>query len=128
MASEAELNDPQTFAIIGAAMEVHRHLGHGFKESVYHEALCKELAARGIAYVHEPVIPVFYKGEKLTSTFCPDLICFGEVVVELKASSGLTDSDLSQLLNYLKATGIHRGLLINFGTTSLQVKRAKWGS
>lgn len=121
-----EQQDPQTGAIIGAAMEVHRELRHGFKEAVYHEALAMELTARGIPFEHEPVIPVHYKGEKLQSTFRPDFICFGEVVVELKATSSLTDTDRSQVLYYLKATGLKRGLVINFGATSLQVKRARW--
>ncbi|MCA8920059.1 MAG: GxxExxY protein [Planctomycetes bacterium] len=121
-----EEQDPQTGAIIGAAMEVHRELGHGFKEVVYHEALAKELQARGIAFEHEPVISVHYKGEKLQSTLRPDFICFGEVVVELKAVSALTDADRSQVLYYLKATGLKRGLVINFGAPSLQVKRARW--
>jgi GxxExxY protein len=121
-----EADDPQTWAIIGAAQEVHRQLGHGFKEAVYHEALMKEHLARGIPFEHEPTYPVFYKGEKLESCFRPDLICFGEVVVELKAISTLTDADRSQVLYYLKATGLSRGLVINFGGPSLQVKRGKW--
>lgn len=121
-----EEQDPQTGAIIGAAMEVHRELGHGFKEAVYHEALARELLARGIGFEHEPVISVHYKGEKLQSTFRPDFICFGEIVVELKAISGLTDADRAQVLHYLKATGMKRGLVINFGAASLQVKRARW--
>lgn len=121
---DREAQDPQTYAVIGAAMEVHRELGHGFKESVYHEAFMKEAAIRGISLQHEPEIAVFYKGEKLESTFRPDFVCFGDVVVEFKASSTLTDVDFAQLLNYLKATGLRRGLLINFGAKSLQVKRA----
>lgn len=103
MASEEQ--DPQTYAIIGAAMEVHRELGHGFKESVYHEAFMREAASRGIALEHEPDIAVFYKGERPDSTFRPNFVCFGEVIVEFKATAGLTDADLLQLLNYLKATG-----------------------
>ncbi|MBX3461416.1 MAG: GxxExxY protein [Planctomycetes bacterium] len=121
---DREAQDPQTYAVIGAAMEVQRELGHGFKESVYHEAFLKEAAKRGIPLQHEPEITVYYKGEKLDSTFRPDFVCFGDVVVEFKAASTLTDVDFAQLLNYLKATGLRRELLINFGAKSLQVKRA----
>ncbi|MGV9013822.1 MAG: GxxExxY protein [Flavobacteriales bacterium] len=119
-------SDPQTYAIIGAAMEVHSVLGTGFLESVYHEALTCELRLRGIPFTSEVGLPIKYKGEKLLTFFRADLICYGDVVVELKALRALSGVEESQLLNYLKATGIDRGLLFNFGPPRLEVKRMKF--
>ena len=118
--------DPETFAIIGAAMEVHTELGHGFLENVYHAALCRELGLRGIPYRREILVPVWYKGETLSVSYRADLICFGSVVVELKAIQRISGNEKAQLLNYLKATGITRGLLLNFGSRSLQHERLVW--
>lgn len=115
--------DSQTYAIIGAAMEVHRCLGHGFLEAVYQEALARELVLRGIPFEREVELTVFYKGEPLACTYRADFICFGEVLLELKALGALSSIEESQVLNYLKATGKHRALLINFGVPSLQYKR-----
>lgn len=115
--------DPQTHAIIGAAMEVHSILGAGFLESVYHEALIRELEERGIPYEAEVELMIDYKGETLLTFFRADLICYGEVVVELKALGSIGGPEEAQLLNYLKATGIERGLLLNFGAPRLEVKR-----
>jgi len=118
-----EERDPQTFAIIGAAMEVHAHLGHGFLESVYHEAFMIELRDRGIPFRQEVQLPVYYKEHRLATSFRCDFICFEDVVVELKAISMLTTADDKQVLNYLTATRIGRGLVLNFGSASLQYKR-----
>jgi GxxExxY protein len=115
--------DPQTHAIIGAAMEVHSELGAGFLESVYQEALAMELRSRGIPFTTEVELPICYKGERLVTFFRSDFICYGEVVVELKALKVLSGVEESQLLNYLKATGHERGLLFNFGSSRLEVKR-----
>ncbi len=123
MKIDSEQRDPQTYAIIGAAMEVHRVLGHGFLEGVYQEALEVELASRGIPFDPQVKLPVIYKGLPLATFYKPDFICFGCVVVELKALDAITGVEESQLLNYLKATGHERGLLFNFGTPSLQYKR-----
>jgi GxxExxY protein len=115
--------DPETFSIIGAAMEVHRELGHGFLEAVYQEALAIELAARKIPFQREVPVPVSYKGQKLACGYRADFVCHENVLVELKAISQLTGADEAQLINEMKATGMQRALLINFGAPSLEYKR-----
>jgi GxxExxY protein len=119
--------DPQTYKIIGAAMAVHRELGHGFLEKVYRLALPIEFERRGILYAPEVRLPIAYKGVTLATDYFVDFICDDSIIVEVKASSGLTTSDEGQLLNYLKAAKIRRGLLINFGTPTLEYKRRVWG-
>jgi GxxExxY protein len=118
-----EQRDPQTHAIIGAAMEVHNELGPGFLESVYLKALSRELTLRGIPHSLEMELSVFYKGEPLGANFRVDLFCFGEVIVELKAARTIAPVDEAQLINYLTATGMNRGLLINFGSERLEFMR-----
>ncbi|MHC4773362.1 MAG: GxxExxY protein [Planctomycetota bacterium] len=115
--------DPETYAVIGTAMEVHKVLGCGFLETVYQQAMAKELKAREIPFSQETQFPVSYKGEILDCYYQADFICFGNIIVELKALDALSGKHESQLLNYLKATGHKRGLLINFGQKSLQYKR-----
>jgi GxxExxY protein len=115
--------DSETYAVIGAAMEVHRELGHGFLEAVYRAALAREFARRDIPFRAEVELPVFYKGDRLTCGYRADFICFEDVLLETKAISALTSADDAQVLNYLKATRHQRGLLINFGAPSLQTKR-----
>jgi GxxExxY protein len=115
--------DPQTYAIIGAAMEVHRQLGHGFLEAVYQEANAVEYTARGIPFEREVLLVVKYKGIALNCHYKADFICFGEVLVELKALDRLTTREEAQVINYLKATGLSRALLLNFGASSLEYKR-----
>jgi len=115
--------DPETFAIIGAAIEVHRHLGAGFLEPVYHEALRVEFDLKGVPFEHEVALPVTYKGRRLQCSYRADFICYGDIVVELKAIPALTSREQSQLINYLKATGYHRGLLLNFGASRIESKR-----
>ncbi len=117
------LESEKTYAIIGAAMEVHRVLGHGFLEAVYQEALDIEMRERGIPTRREVALPVYYKGRLLSSSYRADFVCYDSVVVEVKATSGLTTVDYAQLLNYLKATGYEVGVLLNFGTRSLEHKR-----
>ena len=116
-------NDPQTFAIIGAAMEVHRELGSGFLEVVYQDALQHELRLRNIPFVHEHSIPIAYKGIALSSLYRADFLCFDRIVVELKAQKSIGEVEDAQVLHYLKATSLKRALLINFGAPSLQFKR-----
>ncbi len=110
----SEGQDPQTYAIIGAAMEVHRELGHGFLERVYQEALAMEFTSRSVPFEREVEVPVSYKGARLNCGYCADFICYGEVIVELKAVSGIDKAHVSQLINYLHATGFRRGLLLKF--------------
>jgi GxxExxY protein len=112
-----------TEQIIGAAMEVHRVLGHGFTEPVYQEALALELALREIPFSEQTELRIFYKGRELKKTFRSDFVVFEKVVVELKASSRLVLADSAQVLNYLKATALNVGLLLNFGVPSLEIKR-----
>ena len=105
----------EVYAIIGAAMEVYNQLGPGFGEAIYQDATEIEVEIRKIPYLPQQEVYVFYKGQQLKSFFKPDLICFEKIVVELKALDRLTSLEESQLLNYLKATGMPIGLLINFG-------------
>ena len=115
--------DPQSHAIIGAAMEVHRELGRGFLELVYQTALALEFQDRGIPFKGQVELPVRYKGRILTCGYRADFVCFEDFLVEIKAISKLTTADDAQLLNELKATEYQRGLLLNFGARSLEVKR-----
>jgi GxxExxY protein len=127
MIKSAEERDPQTYAIIGAAMEIHRQLGHGFLEAVYQDAAVIEFPLRQILFEKEVTLPIQYKGAFLPTRYRADFVCFSEIIVEFKALSRLSSVEESQLLNYLKATGLKRGLLINFGAPSLQYKRLVWG-
>jgi len=118
-----EKRDSRTYAIIGAAMEVHRQLGCGFLESVYQESMALGMTARGIPYPREVEIPVFYKKQRLNALFRADFLCFDSVIVELKALANLSGVEEAQVINYLKATGHEVGLLFNFGAESLEHRR-----
>ena len=113
----------ESFHLVGAALEVHKHIGCGFSEPVYQEAFEEELRLRGIPFEREKVINVTYKGKVLSKSFRPDFVCYDKIIVELKAVSEFTDEHISQVYNYLKASGFKLGLLVNFGTTSLKYKR-----
>jgi GxxExxY protein len=105
----------EVYAIVGAAMEVHNEMGAGYSEAVYQEAMEIELALRNIPFEPMKILRVSYKGHLLIKHFVADLVCYGQVLVELKALNQMTTREESQILNYLKATGLRVGLLINFG-------------
>ncbi|WP_320167913.1 GxxExxY protein [Mangrovibacterium marinum] len=113
----------ESYKIIGACMEVHKTLGCGFLEAVYQEALALEFKSRGIPFEQEPLLEIVYKGQTLNKTYKADFICFDQIIIELKALNKLSNEHIAQTLNYLKATDYKLGLLVNFGTTSLQYKR-----
>jgi GxxExxY protein len=105
----------ETFQILGACFEVYNELGCGFLESVYQESLGLELASLGIPFKAHPRVQVQFKDATLEATFAPDFMCFASVIVEIKAVVGLVNEHRAQVLNYLKASGIEVGLLVNFG-------------
>jgi GxxExxY protein len=113
----------EVYAIIGAAMEVHRELGCGFLEAVYQEALELELQARKIPFVPQKELPITFKGSILKKTYLVDYVAYEKIIVEIKALDQLTTQEEAQVINYLKASGVEVGVLINFGTESLQWKR-----
>ncbi|HPE57958.1 MAG TPA: GxxExxY protein [Bacteroidales bacterium] len=113
----------ESYEIVGACMDVHSQLGPGFLESVYQEALAREFAERNIPFLEQWGIDVYYKGEKLEKKFFADFICYGEIIIEIKAMEGFAPEHEAQLINYLKATQKPLGLLINFGAEKLQYRR-----
>jgi GxxExxY protein len=106
----------EVYAVVGAAIDVHRELGPGFLESIYQEAMEIELSARDLPFVAQQPISVLYKGSTLKKQFFADLVCFGQIIVEIKALPHLSGTEKPQLLNYLKGTGLSVGILINFGS------------
>lgn len=117
------MKDEETKAVIGAAMKVHRELGCGFLEQVYQCALAVELDKQGIPFKREVELPVHYTGVELECSYRLDFICFVDVLVELKALTNMSGIEDSQVINDLKASGLSRALLINFGGRSLEFKR-----
>lgn len=113
----------ESYRIVGAAMTVHRELGSGFLESVYQEAMEIEMSSLQIPFESQVPLNIFYKANPLKKKFAADFVCFGKIIVELKALSGLVSEHDAQVINYLKATGYKLGLLINFGEESLSFKR-----
>lgn len=106
----------ETYHILGACFEVYNEMGCGFLESVYQECLERELTAGKIPFEAQQPIDLVFKGQELQRTFSPDLLCFGKVIVELKAVRRLAPEHRAQLINYLKACGLEVGLLVNFGS------------
>lgn len=111
-----------SFAIVGAAMEVHRVLGPGFLEAVYQAALEHELTLRGIPFEAQKRLDVTYKG-CLVGEYVADIVVDRQIILEIKAISGLNKAHEAQAHNYLAATGLHLAILLNFGTPSLEQKR-----
>ena len=105
----------ESYRIMGACFEVYNQKGCGFLEPVYQQCLEIELALQGIPFSAQQELALDYKGHRLRQTYKPDFICFEKIVVELKAASELTDEHRAQVHNYLKATGLKLGLLVNFG-------------
>ena len=120
---DGEFRDTElTYQIIGCAQRVHRTLGPGFPENVYHKALCLELAKERVPFESEQVFEVYYEGRSV-GAFRADVVVNEKVVVELKALGELDGNHLAQGISYLKATGLNVALLLNFGQKSLQTKR-----
>jgi GxxExxY protein len=105
----------ESYAIMGACFEVYKEKGHGFVEPVYQECMEIELRMRNVPFSAQQALALDYKGTPLKHSYIPDLVCYGKMIVELKAASTLTDEHRAQVLNYLKATGFRLGLLVNFG-------------
>lgn len=108
--------EKESYAIRGAVFEVYKEMGRGFLEAVYHECLEKELSRRKIPFVSQHELKLIYKGEPLEQTYKPDLICYGKIILELKAVKEIAAEHKAQVINYLKATNLKLGLLINFGS------------
>lgn len=105
----------ESYRIRGAVFEVYREMGCGFLEAVYQECLAKELALQGIPFIAQRELLLEYKGETLVQTYKPDFICYDRIIIELKAVKELANEHRAQVHNYLKATGLELGLLVNFG-------------
>ena len=123
MLSLPEADDPRTYAIIGAALEVHRVLGTGFLDLFYKDALVIEFTARELPFRRELPCNIQYKGHQLRGEYRMDFVCFGEVVVEVKARSIITPADHAQVISYLASSKLQVGLLLNFGTPKLEHRR-----
>jgi GxxExxY protein len=114
----------EVYSVVDAAMEVYYTMGIGFLEPVYHEALKVELDRRQIPFESKMPLSLYYKEVELPTLYIPDLICYRQIIVELKALQGLTNIEVAQLINYLKITRKHVGLSINFGSSpKLEWKR-----
>ncbi len=123
---EAERSYPhekETERIINAAFEVHNNLGSGFLEIVYKDALEIEFKQRKVFFEREKQYPVNYKGTILHHSFFADFVIFEKVILEVKSKSGIAREDMAQTLNYLKCSGCNVGLILNFGTSSVEIKR-----
>ena len=118
-----DIRDKETYAIIGAAMTVHKKLGCGFLEAVYQEALEREFQYLNIPYEREKKLPITYRDKALKTYYQADFVCYGEIIVELKALQQMSGIEQAQVINYLKASDLHKALLINFGDKTLQYKR-----
>jgi GxxExxY protein len=120
-------HDPDGYAMIGACLEVYRHMGNGYLEDVYQECLELELTERGIPFVSQPRLPLSYKGKFLRKHYEADLLVFDKIIVELKAVRTILPEHEAQLINCLKTTGRRIGYVVNFGThPKLEWRRRVW--
>lgn len=117
------LLESETYKVIGACINVHKSLGSGFLESVYQEALEIEFNKQNIPFSKQKRLNILFDGKPLDKFFVADFVCYESIILEIKASKFLHSNNSSQVLNYLKATGLPVGLLINFGESSLKWKR-----
>ncbi len=113
----------ECYAIVGACMAVHKELGPGFLEAIYQEALAVELEMRGIPFEREAPLRVHYKERLLSKEYFADFLCYGKIIIECKSVKSLVADHEAQCFNYLKATKLGLGLLVNFGEPSLNYKR-----
>lgn len=113
----------ESYRIIGACMKVHSQLGPGFLEAVYQEALEKEFIEQAIPYQREVKLALYYGEEKLKKKYRADFICYGNIIIELKAVSHIPKMFYHQVKNYLKASNYRLGILVNFGESSLVYHR-----
>ncbi len=115
--------EEESYKIIGACMNVHSELGSGFLEAVYQEALALEFKNLNIPFQKEQMIEIYYRGQLLDKKYFADFVCFDKIIIELKALDSLNSKHESQVLNYLKASNYKLGILVNFGSKSLEYKR-----
>ncbi len=120
---EGVLYAEEVYRIQGAMFEVANAMGSGFLEPVYQECLTIEFAAHGVPFTRQPTLQLSYKGQPLRQTYQPDFVCLDLIIVELKAVRELAPEHRAQVLNYLHATGLRLGLLVNFGALRLRVER-----
>ena len=115
--------EKETYHIIGACIKVHKHLGKGFDEAVYKEAIAHELSKAEVPFEQQKKLNIYYNGNKLDSHFVADFVCFKKILVEIKSFDFLNLNIKKQSINHLKSTNFEVGLLINFGENSLKWKR-----
>jgi len=113
----------ESYKIIGACFEVHKILGHGFKEAVYKDALEFEFIRSGIPFVREKPYTIVYKEQKLKHFFIADFVVYDTIILEIKVGNYIGEPYIKQTLNYLKASGLRLGIVINFGASSLNYQR-----
>ncbi|MGZ3755182.1 MAG: GxxExxY protein [Mucilaginibacter sp.] len=113
----------ESYKIIGACFEVHKILGHGFKEVVYKDALEIEFNKLNISFQREKSYTIYYKDQKLKHSFTADFIVYDAIILEIKIGTYIGESYIKQTLNYLKASGVRLGLIINFGAPSVEYQR-----
>ena len=118
-----EIRDSETYTIIGSLIDVNKELGRGFLESAYNDALEEEFKLRGVPFAREVQLPIFYKSIELRTKYRADFVCYGRVIVEIKAIKALTDLERAQVLHYLKATRFEKAILANFGSPTLEYER-----